>query len=119
MPLSEDTPDTRLLFKSAYLFCLISLNISVIVRESNTHLKRDFGKTSGTFDVETEDRQSHVQLILNSLFACIELLPLVDVLATCFTPENNQRGNANGSTVTGLIYRNKPAKIPALIHSQQ
>lgn len=86
------------------LFQLISLRDQSI---KYTYLKCDLSKTTSTFDVETEDRQSHVQLILNSLFACIELLPLVDVLATCFTPSNNQRGN----TVTGLIHRSQKVLI--------
>lgn len=55
-----------------------------------THLKCNLSKTPGTFDVETENGQTHVQLILNSLFTCIELLSLVDVLATCFTPTKNK-----------------------------
>ena len=75
--------------------------IPVIIRTLITHLKRNLSKTSSTFDVETEDGQSHVQLILNRLFACIELLPLVDVLATCFTPANNQIEAED----TGLIHR--------------
>lgn len=55
-----------------------------------SHLKCNLSKASGTFDVETEDGKSHVQLIHNGLFACVELLPLVDVFSTCFTPANNQ-----------------------------
>lgn len=72
-----------------------------------SHLKCNLSKTSSTFDVETEYGQSHVQLILNSLFAGIELLPLVDVLATCFTPANNQRGN----TVRGFIHRSQKVLV--------
>lgn len=72
----------------------------MIIRALNTHLKSNLSKTPSTFDVEAEDGQSHVQLVLNGLFACVELLPLVDVLATCFTPADNQRGNADHATVT-------------------
>lgn len=73
----------------------------MIIRTLNIHLKSNLSKTPSTFDVEAENGQSHIQLVLNGLFACIELLPLVDVLATCFTPANNQRGNADHATVTG------------------
>lgn len=103
MPLSEST-GTVLHLLLEYLFCLISINITVMSIKYS-HLKRNLSETPGTFDVETEDGKSHVQLILNSLFACIELLPLVDVLATCFTPADNQIGNTDKSTVTGFIHR--------------
>lgn len=80
-----------------------------------SHLKRNLSQTPSTFDVETEDGQSHVKLILNGLFACIELLPLVDVLTTSFTPANNQRGNVDDTTVTGLIYKGQKVQVALVL----
>lgn len=54
-----------------------------------TYLECNLSETSSAFDVEAEDGQPHVQLILNCLFTRIELFPLVDVLATRFTPAQN------------------------------
>lgn len=70
-------------------------------RALNTHLKCNLSETPGAFDIKTEDGQPHVQFILNSLLTRIELLPLIDVLATRFTPASKQKGN--NTEATGLI----------------
>lgn len=70
-------------------------------RALNTHLKRNLSETTGAFDVETEDGQSHVQFILNGFLACIEFLPLIDVLATRFAPDRNPK--EDDTKATGII----------------
>lgn len=66
----------------------LTVIISVIKK---SHLEGNLSEAPSAFDVEAEDGQSHVQLILHRLFTGIELLPLVDVLATRFTPANSHK----------------------------
>lgn len=71
------------------------------------HLKCNLSKTPSTFDVETEDGETHVQLVLNRLLACVEFLSFVDILATRFTPANIEkqcRWHQINGTNTALCY---------------
>lgn len=51
-----------------------------------SYLESDLSQASCTFDVKSENGQSHVVFILHSFFSSIELLPLVYVLTTGLAP---------------------------------
>lgn len=68
----------------------------VTPREGRTgavYLEGDFCQAACALDVEAEDGQPQVGLVLHGLFACIELLALVDVLSTRLTPVRWDEGS--------------------------